>query len=1203
MMQRIWSFFKHPKVLTIIGIFVLMLVIYAIAPLLKLTGAAQLNVALLIGGLALLFASIIWIKNYFQERKLAAELRGQSSEQRSRAGESEKKELEGLEKEFDRAIQELARIKPGAQIFKAGSSDSLPWIAIIGPPGAGKSTVLDRSGLRFTRLGRRVKGIGGTRSCVFWLAEEAIFIDTAGRYTVQEEDHDEWLGFLKLLRKCRKERPLDAAILQIGLDEIINLSQSEIEQTAQHLRDRLDELITNLQVRFPVYLVFNKLDRLEGFAEYFGGLVKNEIHEPWGFAIDAQQLGSGPVAPLFEEHFDELILALEERSTHRILNLTSREHREVVLSFPQELARHREALQLFTDILFEPSKHRERPWLAAVHFVSAAQEGRTLPSVRHTLLNEQGLNAPPLEAPQRGERPYFVAGMFSRLVQEAKDAARPSNQALRSMKISRAATVISLAPFCAALSWLLADSFLLDQLWLRETVSAVKGLEEYRDLPSQVEKIERDYLVKELDLQKGVENLLRVQESSGLIAQTYERADGMLKRRVDDKWIFPLSTALDRRLDEGSTWRPGADEKLFADGFLALKAEHVLSRRMCQGADPEATRAWASQYLAGVWREEFGERANDLLAGTAPVDLQERLEYFFEGTASSRVKLNDAARDSALRALKGQTSLSQGQISNEVVFSLILANTNLTSLEQQLDGELLYDPGMKKVYTIDGCEKFLGAANSGKEWWSCLLDINNPPAIDRDKTYLDKYVEARRAWLKALSEAPFKRPIQDIAGASQAYNALMQPQTSELDQVLEIMGGNAVASKAGRRKRSSNLIPETTGILGRLKGCMRRMERYDEQLEKEGIATPLAQVCRQAQQKFTPFALALKEEDKSSIPVSYLTFKETMGRLRDRLNRIHRSANRPTEALSLVVETMNAQGELYELSKNREDFITQLRGGTPQIDPEPLDKLLMRLEARTWAVLIPEAAQALQDAWTTEVFQEWNDIRYRGARDKENEASACNRIKGFIAEKLEPYLDKQFNLFYVGNNLRGCQVKEFMGERMPLLPGVCREIDSTIQVSRTLECQDGGGGGEAAKPGLPDTFEAGGQECQFPVEWVEIDTTEVVYKCITSSGKCFEQSARKSSGKARLVVKRKNQGNAGLEYYSGYSYENLLAQGSKRGARVEWSIKQENCKTMSAIVFLVGGSEGKPGKKMDTRYQSLSLPIRVTPEKQSLQEK
>ena len=63
---------------------------------------------------------------------------------------------------------------------------------IIGPPGAGKTTALLNSGLRFplaAEMGQApVAGVGGTRNCDWWFTDEAVLIDTAGRYTTQDSD-------------------------------------------------------------------------------------------------------------------------------------------------------------------------------------------------------------------------------------------------------------------------------------------------------------------------------------------------------------------------------------------------------------------------------------------------------------------------------------------------------------------------------------------------------------------------------------------------------------------------------------------------------------------------------------------------------------------------------------------------------------------------------------------------------------------------------------------------------------------------------------------------------------------------------------------------------------------------------------------------------------------------------------------------------
>ena len=64
-----------------------------------------------------------------------------------------------------------------------------PWYAIIGPPGTGKTTALLNAGLSFplaAEMGQKVAGFGGTRMCDWWFTDNAVMIDTAGRYTTQD---------------------------------------------------------------------------------------------------------------------------------------------------------------------------------------------------------------------------------------------------------------------------------------------------------------------------------------------------------------------------------------------------------------------------------------------------------------------------------------------------------------------------------------------------------------------------------------------------------------------------------------------------------------------------------------------------------------------------------------------------------------------------------------------------------------------------------------------------------------------------------------------------------------------------------------------------------------------------------------------------------------------------------------------------------
>jgi len=128
------------------------------------------------------------------------------------AGEArpeQKGELEAIHAELAKAIQALKGSSPG------GGRDALavlPWYMIIGPSNTGKSTALRASGLRFPYLSKRggVRGVGGTRNCDWWLTNDAVLVDTAGRYATEDEDredrrqrlHQKVLLVQTLSRKC-----------------------------------------------------------------------------------------------------------------------------------------------------------------------------------------------------------------------------------------------------------------------------------------------------------------------------------------------------------------------------------------------------------------------------------------------------------------------------------------------------------------------------------------------------------------------------------------------------------------------------------------------------------------------------------------------------------------------------------------------------------------------------------------------------------------------------------------------------------------------------------------------------------------------------------------------------------------------------------------------------------------------------------------
>ena len=157
----------------------------------------------------------------------------------------------------------------------------LPWYIIIGPPGAGKTTAIVNSGLNFPlaqKFGKEaLRGVGGTRNCDWWFTDQAILLDTAGRYTTQDSGSESsdaagWIAFLALLRKYRKRRPINGVLVAMSMAELATQTDTERARHVAAVRERLDEFARSCKILLPVYLVLTKCDLLAGFNEFFDDL-------------------------------------------------------------------------------------------------------------------------------------------------------------------------------------------------------------------------------------------------------------------------------------------------------------------------------------------------------------------------------------------------------------------------------------------------------------------------------------------------------------------------------------------------------------------------------------------------------------------------------------------------------------------------------------------------------------------------------------------------------------------------------------------------------------------------------------------------------------------------------------------------------------------------------------------------------------------
>ena len=299
----------------------------------------------------------------------------------------------------DKMRDALATLKT-AKLSGANALYDLPWYLIIGPPGAGKTTALVNSGLKFPLAGegaaQAVKGVGGTRYCDWWFTDQAVLIDTAGRYTTQDSDakadRASWLSFLKLLSSNRPKQPINGVIVAISVQDVMNLSPAEVNAHADAIRKRLAELQEELKVSFPVYAVFTKMDLVTGFLQYFGDLDEMKRKVVWGATFSGADRKANHVAKVPEE-IDLLIQRLAERMPERLQDEPDLRARATLYGLPAQIGALRKPVADFLARIFEPTRYQTSAALRGFYFTSGTQEGTPFDAVIGALQKSYGVES------------------------------------------------------------------------------------------------------------------------------------------------------------------------------------------------------------------------------------------------------------------------------------------------------------------------------------------------------------------------------------------------------------------------------------------------------------------------------------------------------------------------------------------------------------------------------------------------------------------------------------------------------------------------------------------------------------------------------------------------------------------------------------------------------------------------------------------
>ena len=433
-MKNFFSALLHPVLLGLSGWLALVLLIWLVGPLISIAGHAPLESSTarwMLSAIVLLAAGAGFAYQRWKARASNAKFLDRLFQRPSTQAESA--EVQTLRQRLEQAVQVLRT----SQLAQQGRGLSrllglgrgrylyqLPWYMFIGAPGSGKTTALINSGLRFPLadpLGsHEIRGIGGTRHCDWWFTDEAVLIDTAGRYTTQDSDQaadrEAWLGFLALLRQHRPHQPLNGVILTLSVADLLAQTEGEALRHAEALRARLQELYAQLGVRLPVYVLVTKADLIAGFNEFFATLGQEGRDQVWGCTL---ALASEPVADLAATLAPKLD-ALRERLQEQLLGRLQQEddlaRRGAIAGFDQQFAALTRLLLAFLGQVLAPSAYDHPLLVRGVYFSSGTQEGTPIDRLLSSLGGAFGLERAILPPRPGSGKSYFLTRLLREVV-------------------------------------------------------------------------------------------------------------------------------------------------------------------------------------------------------------------------------------------------------------------------------------------------------------------------------------------------------------------------------------------------------------------------------------------------------------------------------------------------------------------------------------------------------------------------------------------------------------------------------------------------------------------------------------------------------------------------------------------------------------------------------------------------------------------
>jgi len=1003
-MKKIGRFFTNPIVISLIGLLLVALLIWFAGPNIKFgaDNSAPLGseTARLI---AIVIAVVLWglnnlriqLMNNKSNNGLVQDLQNNNADaQFNPASGQAAEEIEQINQRFTQALATLKKLK-----FNGGGKNKalyeLPWYIIVGPPGSGKTTALVNSGLDFPlaeQFGKgALQGVGGTRNCDWWFTNEAVLIDTAGRYTTQDShrvvDSSAWEGFLNLLKRNRRRRPINGAIVAISLHDLLIQTEEERALNAKTIRMRLDELMDKLEIRFPVYLLFTKSDLVSGFSEFFEDLGKEDRDQVWGISLpNASKPAQCPDFEFLHQELRKLSSRLYDRVLWRMHQERDVKRAAAIQGFPQQMENLNSIVETFVNQTFVQNRFQFQPYLRGVYFSSGTQDGTPIDRLMSSVAANFGFSREVSHLPSQQGKSFFISRLFRDVIFPESELVGANMRYEKIMRWSQRAAYLGLAAVTLLIVLVWSGSLTRNKLYLSEVGGYI---EQFQTEEKRISRWSGDITT----VLPALNALASASDVYNQHSHPWLSGMGLYDSRVDTEankaYEAKLKTLLVPKLLstlEGVIRQGDPDGDLYSTFSLYImfnKLEHM---------DKVAIKTWFEAYWDKSLRsdaarkEELKNHLTNLLAlELQPAELNEQV------VSQTRAVL--------LRLPVAQRVYSRIKAQSEYNTRIDLRNyySDAVRTSFKMDDRALSALSIPALYTLQAYKNLDFSVDA-----PAIADVLNERWIladesDKNLDFMNQDLDDISAQVKALYLADYSRVWGDVYNSlyvanfgglrelNDALAAFVDPVYSPLLSVLQV------------GKTNTQLTPPLLDDLADKAGDSKKGKALDF------IASKVESTI--VDKRFNDLILFVSDSARGPAPAD--ATMQRLQQLKDFVQEITMAPDQGKKAFEIAKARYQAGAA---------NPITALRAYAKST-PEPVDRWLTAISDEAWRAVLSAAHQYVNIEWKAQVYTPYAQAlagRYPLNRSSSDELALLDfstffkpqgTLDAFAKEFVEPFID------------------------------------------------------------------------------------------------------------------------------------------------------------------------------------------------------